>query len=161
MRVIFSNGTESDLLLRSFGASLYKDKAARTGIVYVLKSKSELPQIAEHYHYLHKIGATNGTVKKRVGNPRKQTTYLLADVEVAAEFTLYGYQPKKVERVLQLFFSDVQADIQILDRFGDVAKPREWYFVPLEEIAKAVELLQSGQLTMHYYDVESSRVLSR
>src|SRR5690554_168057 len=179
MRVIFSNGTESDLLLRSFGASLHKDKAARaisggtegplfreqkaerTGIVYVLKSKSELPQIAEHYHYLHKIGATNGAVKKRVGNPRKQTTYLRADIEVAAEYTLYGYQPKKVERVLQLFFSDAQADIKIRDGFGDIAKPREWYFVPLEEIAKAVELLQAGELTSFYYDTKTCAIRRR
>lgn len=179
MRVIFSNGTESDLLLRSFGASLYKDKAARaisggtegplireqkaerTGIVYVLKSKSELPQIAEHYHYLHKIGATNSTIKKRVGNPRKQTTYLLADVEVAAEFTLYGYQPKKVERVLQLFFKGVQADIQIKDRFGSTANPREWYFVSLENIAKAVALLQAGHLMEHYFDKERGEILRR
>ena len=179
LRVIFSNGTESDLLLRSFGASLYKDKTARaitggtdgplfrdskagrTGLIYVLKSKSDLQQIAKHRNYLHKIGTTSTSIKRRIGDPSKQSTYLLADVEIAAEFTLYGYDPKKVERVLHLFFKSVQADIQVPDRFGSSARPREWYFVPLSEITKAVELLQAGDLSNYYYDVEKHREKTR
>src|SRR5690606_23308714 len=79
LRVIFSNKTESDLLLRSFGAALYKDKSARricrknevfgeeidegivpVGTVYVLKTLSEQVGIKEHREYLHKIGVTRG-----------------------------------------------------------------------------------------------------
>ena len=96
MRVVYSNGMESNLLLRSFGAALYKDKSARaivpkdsgplfveedsplykTGIVYVLRSKSEEPSIFNHRDYLHKIGVTTSDVKKRVANAGKDATYL-------------------------------------------------------------------------------------
>jgi len=177
MRVIFSNGTESDLLLRSFGASLYKDKTARTisggtegplfreskatrtGIVYVLRSKSDEPQIAKSRNYLHKIGTTNTTVKRRIGDPTKQSTYLNAEIEVVAEFTLFGYDPKKVERVLHLFFKSAQADVEINDRFGNKVRPREWFFVPVESIIKAIDLLQSAELANYVYDPKEATVM--
>ncbi len=82
LRVIYSNGTESDLLLRSLQRALYKDsegKAGRrlvkvddgplfadqaddddqeSGTIYVVRSKSEFPAVAAHREVLHKIGVT-------------------------------------------------------------------------------------------------------
>ena len=166
MRIVYSNGMESNLLLRSFGAALYKDKSARaivprdsgplfveenyplykTGIVYVLRSKSEEPSIAKHREYLHKIGVTTSDVKKRVANAAKDATYLLADVEVVAEFTLYNMNLQATEKLLHAFFREAQADIQIPDRFGIMVKPKEWFFLPLELIKKAINHINTGSI---------------
>jgi len=180
-RVIFSNGMESDLLLRSFGAALYKDKSARaitgeslgplfetkedpaeyekTGIVYVLRSRSELPEISKHQAYLHKIGVTKSNVKARLANAAKDPTYLLADVEVVAEFTLYNMNLRATEQVLHTFFREAQADLEITDRFGNAVKPREWFFVPLDAIREAVKLLNEGKLASSRYDAVKAVVL--
>lgn len=181
MRVVYSNGMESNLLLRSFGAALYKDKSARaivpkdsvplfveegsshykTGIVYVLRSKSDEPSIAKHREYLHKIGVTTSDVKKRVASAAKDATYLLADVEVVAEFTLYNMNLQATEKLLHTFFRKAQADIQIPDRFGNTVKPKEWFFLPLGVIKKAINILQTDDIRSYSYnssDVSIARV---
>jgi hypothetical protein len=172
MRVVYSNGMESNLLLRSFGAALYKDKSARSivpkeagpllvneesplyksGIVYVLKSKSEDPSITKHRDYLHKIGVTTSGVKKRVANASKDATYLLANVEVVAEFTLYNMNLQATEKLLHTFFREAQADIQIPDRFGNIVKPKEWFFLPLDLIKQVIQVVQNGDITKYRYD---------
>ena len=181
MRVVYSNGMESNLLLRSFGAALYKDKSARaivpkdsgplfveedsplykTGIVYVLRSKSEEPSIAKHREYLHKIGVTTSDVKKRVANAAKDATYLLADVEVVAEFTLYNMNLQATEKLLHAFFREAQADIQLPDRFGNMVKPKEWFFLPLSVIKEVVNILQNDDIRKYKYnssDISIARI---
>lgn len=181
MRVVYSNGMESNLLLRSFGAALYKDKSARaivpkdlgplfveedsplykTGIVYVLRSKSEEPSIAKHREYLHKIGVTTSGVKKRVANAAKDATYLLADVEVVAEFTLYNMNLQATEKLLHAFFKEAQADIQIPDRFGNMVRPKEWFFLPLSVIKEVVNILQNDDIRKYKYnssDISIARI---
>lgn len=172
MRVVYSNGMESNLLLRSFGAALYKDKFARaivpkdsgplfaeedsplykTGIVYVLRSKSEEPSIANHRDYLHKIGITTSDVKKRVANAAKDATYLLADVEVVAEFTLYNMNLQATEKLLHVFFKEARADIQIPDRFGNIIRPKEWFFLPLSVIDEVIKILQNDDIRNYKYN---------
>lgn len=181
MRVVYSNGMESNLLLRSFGAALYKDKSARaivpkdsgplfveedsplykTGIVYVLRSKSEEPSIAKHREYLHKIGVTTSDVKKRVANAAKDATYLLADVEVVAEFTLYNMNLQATEKLLHAFFREAQADIQIPDRFGNMVKPKEWFFLPLDIIKDAIKYIQKGELLAYKYDPKKVMLIKK
>jgi hypothetical protein len=172
MRIIYSNEMESNLLLRSFGAALYKDRSARaiisntegpffaklhqginkTGIVYVLKSKSTAHNIAKHIDYLHKIGLTAGSVNKRIANAKKESTYLLADVEVVAEFTLYNMNLNATEKVLHKFFCEAQAEIEINDRFGNPVRPKEWFFLPLGLIKQAIQKLQDGTLKQYKYN---------
>ena len=181
MRVVYSNGMESNLLLRSFGAALYKDKSARaivpkdsgplfveedsplykTGIVYVLRSKSEEPSIVNHRDYLHKIGVTTSDVKKRVSNAAKDATYLLADVEVVAEFTLYNMNLQATEKLLHTFFREAQADIQIPDRFGNMVKPKEWFFLPLDIIKEAIKLLRENAINNCRYDPQIIGIVDR
>jgi hypothetical protein len=177
MRVIFSNGMESNLLLRSFGAALYKDKTARaitgdttgplfenqssiakSGIVYVLKSKSTDPEVAKHKAYLHKIGITKSEVKKRIAHAAKDSTYLLADVEIVAEFTLYNMNLNATEKLLHTFFREAQADIKIPDRFNQMVSPKEWFFLPLETIKQAIALLRDGEIGGFKYNKDTARI---
>ncbi|MAL84306.1 GIY-YIG nuclease family protein [Idiomarina abyssalis] len=181
MRVVYSNGMESNLLLRSFGAALYKDKAAReifskdketllteekhslyrSGIVYVLRSKSDDPRIAPHRDYLHKIGVTTSDVKKRIASAPKDSTYLLADVEVVAEFTLYNMNLKATEKLLHAFFRDAQADIRIPDRFGEMVRPKEWFFLSLDAIKQATQLIKNNEITDYRYDAETAQLIKK
>ena len=182
LRVIFSNKTESDLLLRSFGASLYKDKSARriygategpifggkidegetpVGTVYVLKTLSQQAGIKEHREYLHKIGVTSGSVKARISNAEKDPTYLLAPVEIVGEFQLYHMDVKATEKLLHKFFQTAQADVEIKDRFGTAVRPREWFFVTVKAIQDAVKALNENKILNVRYDFESGKVVDK
>ncbi len=163
MRVIFDNGTEIRGLLRSFQRALYKDEAGRwittpsagplfdqsdaaegdeTGTIYVLRSKSSDPQIAPHREVLHKIGVTGGDVEQRIASATTDATYLLADVEVVATYTLRNINRTKLENLLHRFFSAARLDMEIKDRFGNPVKPREWFLVPLPVIYEVVKRIK-------------------
>ena len=170
LRVIYSNGTESGILLRSLVRAMYKDETSRiitdttsgplfddkeenqTGIIYVLRSKSELPEIKPIRDAIIKIGVTGEDVKKRIANAAKEATYLLGDVEIIDEYKLYNINRRKLERLLHRIFADAQLTVTIKDRFGNPYVPKEWFMVPPAAVAQAVELIQSGDIHTHSYD---------
>lgn len=177
LRVVYDNGTESDLLLRSLQRALNRDKASRritepdfgplfsgiatpddtpTGTIYVLRSKSEHPFIAEHRAVIHKIGVTGGDVKSRIANARHDPTYLLADVEIVATFKLANINAKKLEALIQQFFSTAQLDLALQDRFGASVKPREWFLVPLEVIEETIDNIKAGTIDQFRYDPQTA-----
>jgi hypothetical protein len=181
LRVVYDNGTESDLLLRSLQRALYKDDASRritepgfgllfsdddeedgdlaTGYIYVLRSKSEHPFVAEHRSVLHKIGVTGGDVKSRVANAKKDPTYLLADVEIVATYKLANVDRAKLEALLHKFFGSARLDLQLKDRFGSHVEPREWFLVPLPVIEEAITRIKDGTVGDFRYDVETARLM--
>ena len=180
LRVVYDNATESDLLLRSLQRALNKDKASRritepdfgplfsadaaeddlpTGYIYVLRSKSENPFVAEHRSVIHKIGVTGGDVKSRVANARKDPTYLLADVEIVATFKLANINRQRLEALLHKFFGSARLDLKLQDRFNGQVEPREWFLVPLPVIEQAIEMLREGSIGNFRYDPNTARVL--
>lgn len=175
LRVIFSNGTESDLLLRSMQRALYDDEASRlitdpsmgplfedfadeedlaSGTVYVLRSKSDHPLIAENRELLHKIGVTGGDVKKRIANASKDATFLLSDVDIVATYKLFNINRSRFERLVHRLFGPARLNIQINDRFGHPFTPREWFLVPLFVIDEAIERFRDGTIGDYVYDVD-------
>ena len=180
LRVIYDNGTESGLLLRSLLRSRLEDKTARTissnnagplfsdtanedsetGTIYVLRSKSELPEILPIRDAILKIGVTGGVVKTRISNASKEATYLLGDVEIIDEYTLYNVSRKKLENLIHQIFSEAQLQITIQDRFGNPFTPREWFLLPPNAVAEAVELIKSGDITKFKYDRETAKFVS-
>jgi hypothetical protein len=179
LRVIYSNGTESDLLLRSLQRALYKDEAGRritepiagplftdqndeddeaSGIVYVLRSKSAEPEIAASREILHKIGVTGGDVERRVANARLDPTFLMADVEVVATYELYNINRPRLENLIHRIFGAARLDIKIKDRFGNLVTPREWFLVPLFVIDEAIERIKDGTITGYVYDPKTARL---
>ena len=180
MRVIFSNGTESDLLLRSLQRALYKDDTGRrltdvemgplfgdekepddieTGTIYVLRSLSAHPFVAANREVLHKIGVTGGRVETRIANAEKDATYLLAKVEVVATYTLHNLNRTKLENVFHRLFGAAQLDLTIEDRFGHSVKPREWFLVPLHVIDETVQRILDGSITDVVYDPKTARLI--
>lgn len=177
LRVIYANGTESNLLLRSLQRALYKDEAGRrltdpnlgplfsetwgeddieSGTIYVLRSLSNHAFIAEHRELIHKIGVTAGKVETRIANAAHDATYLLADVEIVATYKLSGIKRTKLEGIFHRIFSLAQLDLTINDRFGHPVKPREWFLVPLHVIDEAVQRIRDGSITEVIYDPKTA-----
>jgi hypothetical protein len=173
LRVVFDNGTESNLLMRSLHRAMHKDKSSRTisdptagplftdmtvegdeasGIIYVLRSKSDLPLVAENRDLLHKIGVTGGSVQKRIANAKLDPTFLMADVEIVTTYELYNINRVKLENLLHRIFEPARLKIEIKDRFGYLVTPREWFLVPLFTIDEAVERIKNGSLEGLVYD---------
>lgn len=180
MKVIFANGTESTPLVRSFQRQMYDDPGARgiteptlgglfkpevelefeaNGTIYVLRSKAEIPLIAEHRDLIHKIGVTRTPVEARIANAVNDPTYLMADVELVATYDLYGINPVKLENLIHQVFAKVQLDIEIEDRFGKAVRPREWYLVPLSVINELIERVHRGDLLGLRYDEKKARLV--
>ena len=182
LRVIYSNGTESNLLLRSLQRALYKDDAGRritdpdagplfgdtwedddieSGTIYVLRSLSENPYIADHRELIHKIGVTGGKVEARIANAENDATYLLAAVDVVATYKLSGINRTKLEALFHRIFAPAQLDLTIQDRFGKPVKPREWFLVPLQVIDEAVQRVADGSITKLIYDPQQASLVER
>ncbi|MEI7771078.1 MAG: GIY-YIG nuclease family protein [Chloroflexales bacterium] len=119
---------------------------------YVLRSNSDDPVIKEHRAVTHKIGVTSGNVKSRIANARHDPTYLLADVEIVATFTLVNINRKKLEALIQQFFGSVRLDLALPDRFGSQVRPREWFLVPLDVIEETIEKIKAGTIDQFRYD---------
>jgi len=184
LRVIFDNGTESNMLMRSLQRSLHSEnegggktgrritepvagplfsnvaelKDVESGTIYVLRSLSDHPEIESNRKLLHKIGVTGNDVEARISNAKFDPTFLLADVEVMTTYKLYNINRNKLENLLHRFFSPVRLDIEIADRFGNPVKPREWFLVPLTAIEDAVQLIQAGTISEYRYDPETARI---
>lgn len=173
LRVIFDNGTESRMLMRSLQRALNKDEAGRritnptagplfgttaaegdecSGTIYVLRSKSDHPLVAANRELVHKIGVTNLDVSKRIAGARLQTTFLMADVEVVATYELFNISRTKLEQLIHRVFEAAQMDIRIEDRFGRAVVPREWFLVPLFVIDEAVAKIRDGSIGGCRYD---------
>jgi hypothetical protein len=120
-----------------------------TGYIYVLRSQSDHPFIAEHRSIIHKIGVTVGDVKSRVANAKKDPTYLLADVEIVATFKLANINRKKLEAVLHKVFDSARLELALPDRFGIAVQPREWFLVPLEVIETVIEKIKAGSINFN------------
>ena len=180
LRVIYANGTESNLLLRSLQRALYKDEAGRrltdpnmgplfsetwddddveSGTIYVLRSLSNHPFIAEHRELIHKIGVTGGKIETRIANASLDATYLLADVEVVASYKLAGINRTKLENLFHRIFAPAQLELTIQDRFGNPVRPREWFLIPLHVIDEAVQRIREGSITAMSYDPKTAKLV--
>ena len=179
LRVIFDNGTESGMLMRSLQRQLNEDDAGRritepvagplfadraeegdteTGTIYVLRSKSDHPVVAEHREIMHKIGVTSGAVESRISGAEKSSTYLLAGVDVVATYKVYGVNCQKLEALIHKVFAAAQINLTIPDRFGHMVKPREWFLAPLTVVNEAVERIRDRSILDYRYDPQSGRL---
>jgi len=182
LRVIYDNGTESNVLQRSFQRSLHYDKTARiitepdagplfsqtwdkddikSGTIYVLRSLSEHPFVAEHRELIHKIGVTGGKLETRIANAEHDATYLLAKVEIVASYKLASINRTKLENLLHRIFAPAQLNLTIQDRFGHPVKPQEWFVVPLQVIDEAIQRIINGSITNAVYDPVVARLVDK
>ncbi|MEE5092302.1 GIY-YIG nuclease family protein [Xanthomonas euvesicatoria] len=182
LRVIYSNGTESDLLERSLQRALYKDDTGRritdddygplfgaaletddvvNGTIYVLRSLSRNSYVLENQELIHKIGVTGGRVEARIANAERESTYMLAKVEVIATYKLANVNPIRLENIFHRIFQSARLELTLRDRMGVPVKPREWFLVPLHVIDEAVKRIQDGSITDYVYDSSQAMLVRR
>ncbi len=180
LRVIYDNGTESDILMRSLQRALNRDETSRriidtsagplfsdvieegdreTGTIYVLRSKSDHPLIKEHRDVIHKIGVTSGSIEKRTINAKLDPTFLMAEVQIVASYELSNINQVKLENLIHRFFEPAKLDIEIIDRFGNPVVPREWFLVPLYIIDEAIEKIRDGTIVNFRYDPVLGKII--
>lgn len=177
-RVIYENGSESNMYRRSLSMRLYEDGYAVVpahedsvykrltdedeikGYIYILRSQSTDPAV-QNVKDLHKIGFTSTTIVDRIKNAEKDPTYLMAGVEVVDSYVLTGdYNPQKVEHFIHRIFADAKVDLTIIGPDGREYVPGEWYSVPLLAIEQAVNMLQNGDIVDYHYDKDLQRIVS-
>jgi hypothetical protein len=177
LRCIFENGTESDMLLRSLAAELYKDgrrvsahedhlldslqgiteEDQETGYIYILRSLSKNSEIASIQN-LYKIGFSKQPIESRIKHAETEPTFLMAPVKLIESFQCYNLNPQKLELFLHTFFGEACLNIDIYDADGKRYVPREWFVAPLEVIEQAIQLLINGEIIHYKYDAEKQEI---
>lgn len=150
LRVIFDNGTESNLLMSSLVRRLYEDKdarrigladagplfiGARTGFVYVLRSLSDRPEVQG----LLKVGTTSGTVEDRVAHAETQSTFLFAPVVIVETYELLGHSAKEAERRIHQALRPYHIALRVTGPDGRAFSSVEWFKATPELVEKAIK----------------------
>jgi len=178
LHCIFENATESDMLLRSLSAELYKDgkiisqlnheiendfkqiseNDELSGYIYILKSKSD-DELIRNIENLYKIGYASRSVKERIKNAKNEVTYLMADVEYITSYKVYNMDAKKLEKLLHQFFGNSCLNIKIMGEDGEYHNPREWFIAPLYVIKQAIVMIENGEIIHHRYDESKQSIV--
>ena len=174
LRLIFENETESDMLLRSLAAELYKEGRRVTepedpdgelvmtleeetpmASVYVLRSLSDDPQVAQ-FSNLHKIGSTRQDVETRIKGASTEATFLGAPVEIVQVYEVPEGVEGKIERMLHKAFES--SCLEIWFEKGELTgeSATEWFDVPISAIDEAIDLIQAQTLSEFRWDREAS-----
>lgn len=183
-RIIFENGTESNMLKRSIEKLLYingrvisenadeinesflekfsniTDEDKEAGYIYILKSKSEKQEI-KSIHNLYKIGYSNITVEERIRNAAQEPTYLMADVRIVMAYKCFNMNTQKLEQLLHNFFGKSCLNIDVFDQKGQRHTPREWFIAPLNVIERAIHMIISGEIIGYLYDEKEEDIVRR
>jgi hypothetical protein len=183
-KVIFENGTSSDMMFQSLYKALHfngkaiskneeeeveeftnnfnniNDQDKESGFIYVVRSLSSDPKIRE-IENLFKIGYSTTPVSDRLKNAEKEPTYLMAPVKVIAEYKAFNLNPKKFEQLLHNFFGKVCLDVDIFDNNQRRITPREWFIVPFEIIDEAVQLIINSTLHLYTFENNPPRIIQK
>lgn len=177
LKIIFENGTESNMLMRSFGKLLSIDGKTITkkqselldgltndinkpvitdtdeevGYIYILKSLSENEDI-KNIENLYKIGYSKGKVPDRIKEAENDPTYLMAPVKIIQTYKCYNLNPQKLENILHKFFDSTRLKLDIFDKEGNRHTPREWFKVPLRVIDDVIPKIQDGTILNYIYN---------
>lgn len=174
LRVIFENGTESSMYRQSLTSRLHEDDSflvtqkditltqlepgdELTGHIYVLRSLSTHPEVTSRPN-LHKIGFTRGDVSARIANAQRETTYLMAPVEVIADYRTYNLRASALEHLLHVLFAQARVPFEQVGLTGQSAEVSEWFNVPIETIDHALNLITDGSITNWEYDSTSQKL---
>ncbi|WP_110687332.1 GIY-YIG nuclease family protein [Salinicola aestuarinus] len=181
LRVVFDNGTESNLLLRSLARALYKDETGRrilrrdstfdamqgithhdkrTGLIYILRSLSQDPTL-RGIRNLYKIGYTEKELDQRIAGAERQQTYLEAPVQVVTSFECYNLDPRRFERLVHAMLHHQRVNVQLHSRDGSTYRPREWFDVELVTAREIVNRIVDGTIAQYRMDNTVGRLVKK
>ena len=182
LRLVFANGTESNMLIRSLATAQYKyensyqllitdpdwmdDELAKnfgddrqlTGVIYVAKL-TDTPGALAHYKHLHKVGFSTLTGEARTKHSIRDTAFLQQPVDIIAEWQVYDANARSVEGVLHAFFYDQRVKVSSKVANDNLHKATEWFNVPLDEIEKAINLVIAGDIKNYRMDDAAGKVV--
>ena len=184
-RTIFENGTLSNMYYRSVAKAIYNggrkmvtdlddaeqlhafntkddinDEDESSGWIYVLKSKSQRPEI-KVIENLYKIGFSSTPVEQRIKNAKKEATYLYDDVAIVNTYEVYNLNAKKFEQLMHRVFATACLDIEFDTKTNLRVNPREWFVVPLETIEQAIKLIVNGEIINYRFDKELEALVAK
>jgi T5orf172 domain len=171
LRLIYENGTESDILLLSFAKALFLDGRLVTenedrlldnfkgiddedqdsGYIYVLSTLSEKPEL-KNMQNLYKIGFSSRTVEERIKGAEQDPTYLMAPVKIVATYKCFNMSTQKFEHLLHRVFSRARLNLEVVGLANEKFVPDEWFVVPIDVIDQAVSLIISDEIVNYEYD---------
>lgn len=182
LRVIFENETESNLLLRSLAAALYKDensrrllssaenivesfnnishKDKRTGVIYIVASMSDNPVIRNRAN-LYKIGYTELTVEERTKNALNDTAFLESPVRIVASIECFNLNPNRFETLIHAFLSSQRLLIELYSKDGKKYKPQEWFEVPLDTAREVIKRIIDGTIVQYRMDNTTGKIVKK
>jgi len=180
-KLIFENGTESNMLFRSLGKGLLESGQGVTfkfendfltkkplineddlesGHIYILKSQSDKEEI-KSIRNLYKIGFSKNAIEDRIKNAEKEPTYLMSPVRIVMGYKCFNMNPQKLEHLVHTFFGGVCVAIDVVDLNGIKHTPREWFVAPLSVIEQSVHLIITGEIINYLYDKESQEIIRK
>lgn len=182
LRVVFSNATEANLLLRSLERALQKDRHSRriildpdralermqgithhdhrSGTIYILRSLRDDPELTG-VGELYKIGYTEERVDQRIAGAERSPTYLEAPVELVATYTCYNADPFTIERLIHAVLQPLKLNVTLRDKHGKRYRPREWFAVPLSTAKAVVERIADGTIAHYRLDTITAQLVEK
>lgn len=185
LRIIFENGTESNMLRRSLGRALYMDETGkrilrdrdeeletsfqnlqlthrdrRTGIIYIVKTLSHNPALKQFPH-LYKIGYTELTVDKRILPAERDIAFLEAPVQKVAEFECFNMNPQKFEALVHGFLAAQRLDVDLVGKNGKIYRPREWFSVSLDVAREVIHRIIDGTIVQYRMDNTTGKIIKK
>lgn len=185
LRLIFENGTESNMLRRSLGRALYMEETGRrilrdrddalaeafqdirlthrdrrTGVVYIVKSLSNNPALAQFPH-LYKIGYTELTVDERIRNAERDIAFLEGSVQKVTEFECYNMNPQRFESLVHGFLAVQRLNVDLIGNDGKRYRPREWFAVSLEVAREVINRIIDGTITQYRMDNTTGQIIKK
>ncbi|MFI3272050.1 MAG: GIY-YIG nuclease family protein [Pseudomonadota bacterium] len=183
LRVIFANGTETDLLKLSLARALYKDPHSKrvdynpnlfsddgaalspqsdpTGFIYVLATESKAPALAQlkAQGKLVKIGYSTQPVQERIKNAETDRTYLEAPVRLLAEIACFNLNPQKFENLVHAFLCEQRVHMTLRAHDGTNYHPEEWFAVDVATAVAVCEKVVDGSIVDYRMDNVSGRMM--
>lgn len=185
LRLIFENGTESNMLRRSLGRALYMEETGRrilrnrddtlaeafedirlthrdrrTGVVYIVKSLSKNPALAQFPH-LYKIGYTELTVDERIRNAERDIAFLEGPVKKVTEFECYNMNPQRFESLVHGFLAVQRLNVDLVGKDGNQYRPREWFAVSLEVAREVIGRIIDGTIVQYRMNNTTGQILKK
>ncbi|MDO4908035.1 GIY-YIG nuclease family protein [Neisseria sp.] len=181
LRVIYENGTESDILTRSLARAVYKDENGKkvilqkhsqlpdiftepseqqgltTGYLYVLKLRQPKPELA-HFKHLHKIGFTTGSIETRIADAENDIAFLESAVQPVLHFECRDINPHTFERLMHAFFAAQRLNLKLIGKNGRQYTPSEWFDVGLDVIEQAANLIVRGKINRYRMDNTAGKI---
>ena len=182
LRVIYDNGTESNILFRSLGRGLHKDlhskriirdadsvvdafsnithKDKRSGQIYFLRSLSENPEIRTIPN-LVKIGYTENTVEERTRNAERDPTFLEAPVKIVGAFECFNLNPNKFETLIHGVLHAQKLRMTLIAADGRAYHPNEWFMVELDTAKEVAKRIIDGSIVQYRMNNTTGKLIKK